>query len=98
MNDLESEIILKKGGRPSIRNIPRDEQYFNNYYQQTKHDFTCECGMTLSSKSKARHLKRQVHFKKLEDKSKQSFDLLIDSSESIDKLKQNIDSKEDAKP
>jgi len=81
MNDLESKNIINKGGRPSIRNIPRDEQYFNNYYQQTKHDFTCECGMTLSSKSKARHLKRQVHFKKLEDKTKESLKPTLDSLE-----------------
>lgn len=81
-NDLEINT-KNKGGRPSIRNIIRDDQYFNNYYQQTKHDFTCECGMTLSSKSKARHLKRQVHFKKLED-LKQSFKPTLDSLDSLD--------------
>ena len=32
------EIIKNVGGRPSFRNIARDDQYFNNYYQQTKHD------------------------------------------------------------
>jgi hypothetical protein len=76
----DTKIIFKKTGRPSIRNIPRDQQYFNNYYQQTKHDFTCECGMTLSSKSKAIHLKRPIHAEKLEDKTKQSLVILIDSS------------------
>ena len=71
------EVIKNVGGRPSFRNIARDDQYFNNYYQQTKHDFTCDCGMTLSSKSKARHLKRPIHAKKLEE-------LLKDSSETVE--------------
>ena len=71
------EVIKNVGGRPSFRNIARDDQYFNNYYQQTKHDFTCDCGMTLSSKSKARHLKRPIHAKKLEE-------LLKGSSETVE--------------
>ena len=58
--------ILKKRGRKSETMIPTNDQYFNAYYHQTKKEVVCECGMTVLSKCLLRHLKRKIHFKRIE--------------------------------
>ena len=57
---------IKKRGRKSETLIPINDQYFNAYYHQTKKEVVCECGMKVLSKRMLRHLKRKIHFKRIE--------------------------------
>ena len=70
MNAIEENIIIKPkhaGGRPNTTKLEKTDNYFNEYYNLTKHNVTCSCGMTISNKCMTRHLKRTIHTKKLEE-------------------------------
>lgn len=53
---------MPKLGRPSIKNIKEDANYYKNYYHETKKDYVCECGAFINNHSKTKHFKTKKHF------------------------------------
>jgi hypothetical protein len=53
------------------RNLCRDsKEYFNDYYHQTKEKELCSCGKMVNKRNKSKHLKSNIHNKKMSELEK----------------------------
>ena len=76
VNDNNEEVEKKKRGRKSTTGLLKkdNKEYFNEYYhlKGTK-DLICACGALVKHASMTRHLKRDIHKRRLE-KMQQKFE------------------------
>ena len=53
-------------GKPITVNVKENEEYFKNYYHNTKADYTCQCGALINNHSLRKHLLTQKHIRIIE--------------------------------
>ena len=78
----------KKRGRPATVNSKGNKEYFREYYHATKKTEICECGVTICTKARSKHVKSKLHNNLLQNSvQRQNSQLRMESSDSTPAIK-----------
>jgi hypothetical protein len=64
----------KKRGRPATVNSKGNKEYFREYYHATKKTEICECGVTICTKARSKHVKSKLHNNLIKNRDRQELD------------------------